>query len=80
MLKKTIRRTAATLGAVATTFSAAWWHVSAKTAVTASTLPPTADKVIKTLQTLSLKENLLAAQAAIAAGILFAIAIWLEDV
>ncbi|WP_157130434.1 hypothetical protein [Burkholderia pseudomallei] len=79
MIKKSMRRTAATIGAVATAFSATMWHVSAKASIAASTLPATADKAIRSLQTLSLQENLWAAQGAVVAGILFAVAIFLED-
>ncbi|HDR9759237.1 TPA: hypothetical protein ACK3SM_001789 [Burkholderia cepacia] len=79
MYKKSMRRVAAILGATATAFSATMWHVSAKAGIAASALPSTADKAIKSLQTLSLQENLWAAQGAVVAGILFAIAILLED-
>ncbi|WP_186109695.1 hypothetical protein [Burkholderia gladioli] len=79
MIKKSMRRTAATIGAIATAFSATMWHVSAKAAIAASILPPTADKAVRSLQTLSLQENLWAAQGAVVAGILFAVAIFLED-
>lgn len=79
MFKKTMRRTAATIGAAATAFSAVMWHGSAKAGIAASALPSTAERAIKSLQTLSLQENLWAAQGAVVAGILFAVAIWLED-
>lgn len=74
-----MRRTVATVGALATAFSATMWHVSAKVGIAASALPSTAEKGIKSLQTLSLQEYLGAAQGAVVTGILFTIAIWLED-
>ncbi|MCA8277657.1 hypothetical protein LGN17_34805 [Burkholderia sp. AU30280] len=79
MFKKSMRRTVATIGAMATAFSATMWHVSAKAGIAAAALPSTAEKAIRSLQTLSLQENLWAAQGAVVAGILFAIAIFIED-
>ncbi|WDD94993.1 hypothetical protein Bsp3421_005147 [Burkholderia sp. FERM BP-3421] len=79
MFKKSMRRTAATIGAAATAYSAVMWHVSAQAGIAASALPLAADKAIKSLQTLSSQENLWAAQGAVVAGVLFAIAILLED-